>query len=347
MMLAGRLDLATRRFAVERVPVPEPRDDEVRIAVGAAGVCLSDVHLIDGTLKTSADDLRTVTLGHEVAGTVEARGSRVPDSVPIGQRALLQAGQSCGQCPNCLWRRPPCLRGRTRGVNYDGGWAEYALARYDTLVPIPDDLPFEQAAIIPDAVSTPYAAIVTTAGVRPAQSAGVWGIGGLGAHGLQLLRIVGAAPVIAVDPLPAARERAREFGADAALDPMAADFSKQVLRVTGGLGLDFAFDFAGVPAVRDQASDVLAPGGALVLVGLAPEPITLTSSVAFSRRKRRLLGHYGSSALQVEELVTLVRHHRLDLRRSVSGRIPLRDAAEAVRILSEGKNGQVRLVLRP
>lgn len=346
-MLAGRLNLATRKFAVEEVPVPEPGDDEVRIAVGAAGVCLSDVHLIDGTLRLSGDDLKTVTLGHEVAGTVEAAGSLVPQSVAVGQRVLLQAGQSCGSCPDCVRRRRPCPRGRTRGVNYDGGWAEYAVARFDTVVPIPDDLPFDQAAIIPDAVSTPYAAITSTAGVRPAQSAGVWGVGGLGAHGVQVLRMIGAAPVIAVDPLPAPRERALGFGADVALDPGSPDFEDDVLDATTGLGLDFAFDFAGAVAVREQAAEVLSPGGALVLVGLDPAPITLTGSIPFSRRKRRLLGHFGSSAEHVEELVTLTRHHRLDLTKSVTGRLPLRDAETAVRRLASGDGSQVRLVLEP
>lgn len=346
-MLAGRLDLATRKFTVEEIPLPEPGDDEVRITVGAAGVCLSDVHLIDGTLRLSGDDLKTVTLGHEVAGTVEAAGKGVPPSVTVGQRVLLQAGQSCGSCHNCVRRRPPCQRGRTRGVSYDGGWAEYALARFDTVVPIPDDLPFDQAAIIPDAVSTPYAAITTTAGVRPAQSAGVWGVGGLGAHGVQVLRMIGAAPVIAVDPLPAARQRALDFGADAALDPGSPDFTDDVMDMTGGRGLEYAFDFAGAAAVRDQAAAVLAPGGALVLVGLDPAPITLTGSVPFSRRKRRLLGHYGSSPEHVEELVTLTRHHRLDLSRSVTGRLPLREAETAVRRLASGDGSQVRLVLEP
>src|SRR6266567_3334822 len=94
-----------------------------------------------------------------------------------GQRVLLKAGE--------LSRDNIIL---TRGVDYDGGWAEYALATATTLVAIPDDLPFEQAAIIPDAVETPWGAITVTGDVRPAQAAGVWGVGGLGAHGIQLLR---------------------------------------------------------------------------------------------------------------------------------------------------------------
>lgn len=159
---------------------------------------------------------------------------------------------------------------RTRGVDYDGGWAQYAIARHDTLVAIPDPLPFDQAAIIPDAVSTPYAAIVVSADVRPAQAVGIWGAGGLGAHGVRLARLAGAAPVIAVDPLAAARDRALDFGADLALDPADPGFAEAVAGATGGRGLDAAFDFAGVGAVRDQATGVLARGGVLVLVGLTP-----------------------------------------------------------------------------
>jgi threonine dehydrogenase-like Zn-dependent dehydrogenase len=235
----------------------------------------------------------------------------------------------------------------TRGVHYDGGWAQYTLVRMDTLVPIPDDLPFDQAAIIPDAVSTPYAAIVATAHVRVAQSAGVWGVGGLGAHGVQLLRLVGAAPIVAVDPLLAARERALAFGADIALDPTASDFLDQVRKATNGRGLDHAFDFAGVQAVREQADAALAPGGSLVLIGLTPEPLTITNSIPFSTLQHRMFGHYGSVPQHVGELVRLAGLGRLDLSRSISGHIPLAEAPEAVRQLAEKVNDPIRLILTP
>jgi len=140
-MLAGRLTYAPRRFAMTDVPVPEPEAGQVLIKVEAAGVCLSDLHLIEGTLNP-ATDVETVTLGHEVAGTVAGLGPGVAAWRP-GQRVLLQAGE-LGADGTIL----------TRGVDYDGGWAEYALAAAHTLVALPDDLPFEQAAIIPDAVST-------------------------------------------------------------------------------------------------------------------------------------------------------------------------------------------------
>lgn len=344
-MLAGRLNLENLDFTVEEVPIPEPGPDEVLVAVRAAGVCLSDVHLIDGTLRLAPQG--AITLGHEVAGVVEKLGSAVPSSITVGQRVALLAGQSCGTCANCQLHKAPCLQPMTRGVHYDGGWAQYTIARMDTLVPIPDDLPFDQAAIIPDAVSTPYAAIAATAQVRVAQSAGVWGVGGLGAHAVQLLRIVGAAPIIAVDPLRAARDRALAFGADLALDPASPDFAKQVRTATNGRGVDHAFDFAGVQTVREQADAVLAPNGTLVLVGLTPEPLTITNSVPFSALQHRLFGHYGYQPQHVAELVSLAGHGRLDLTKSITAHFPLAEAKEAVRQLTDKETNPIRLILTP
>ncbi|MFC0432937.1 zinc-binding dehydrogenase [Kutzneria buriramensis] len=346
-MPAGRLNLRTLEFAVEEVPVPTPGRGEVLVKVEAAGVCLSDIHLIDGTLRLPGDELETVTLGHEVAGTIAELGEGVPDVFREGQRVLLLAGMACGKCANCVRRRPGCLNGLTRGVQFDGGWAHYTLARTETVYPIPDSLPIEQAAIIPDAVSTPYAAITHTARLRPAQSAGIWGVGGLGAHGVQLLRFAGAAPIIAVDPLASARERALSLGADFALDPMADDFRTQVLAATDGLGLDYAFDFAGVPAVRPQAESVLAREGSLVLVGLSGQALTLPNDTAFSAQRHRVLGHYGGLPVHLEELIKLTGHGRLDFSGSISGHFKFEDAAEAVRQLAEKVNDPIRLVLVP
>ena len=268
-VLAGRFHLDGKKLVVEEIPVPVPGPGEVLVEVKAAGVCLSDVHIIDGSLRSLFAASDVVTLGHEVSGVIHSLGPGLKRDLTVGTRVTLEAGQSCETCEDCA-RRRPCSQMRTRGLDYDGGWAQYTVAREDTLVPTPDDHPFDQAAIIPDAVSTPYAAVVSTAGVRPAQSVGVWGVGGVGAHNVRVARLAGAAPIIEVDPLPGARKRAVEFGADVALDPAAPDFAKQVRTAMGGRGLDFAFDCAGVPAVREQAAAVLGPGGALILLGITP-----------------------------------------------------------------------------
>jgi D-arabinose 1-dehydrogenase-like Zn-dependent alcohol dehydrogenase len=334
-MLAARLHLEPERhLELDEIPVPEPGPDHVLVKVEAAGVCLSDVHLIDGTLTPLRLGGSVVTLGHEVAGTVHALGPGVT-AATVGDRVLLQASEERGG------------KVFTRGVDYDGGWAEYTLARIDTLVPIPDDLPFEQACFIPDAVSTPWAAITATAQVRPGEPVGVWGVGGLGAHGIQLLRLAGAAPIIAIDPLPAARERALEFGADLALDPADETLRKKIFAATGGTGLAAAFDFAGVAAVREQAVTCLGVQGRLVLVGLTDMPITITGGTAFSYFKQQLLGHYGSSPEHVRELVTLRRLHRVDFSRSVSAVLPLADAQKAVHALESKQGNPIRIIVKP
>lgn len=347
-MLAGRLAVESLTFEVREVPVPEPRPGQVRVRVRAAGVCLSDVHLIDGSLRPGYLEAPEVTLGHEVAGEIDVLGPDVPEAWQPGQRVVLQAGERCGRCANCERFRQPCVRGRTRGVDYDGGWAEYALAGHHTLVPIPDELPFEQAAIVPDAVSTPWGAI-TGAGraAAPGQPAGVWGVGGLGAHAVQLLRLVGAVPIVAVDPLPAARARALEFGADAVFDPAEPDLRDQVRALTGGAGLNVAYDMAGVGAVREQAASCLGPGGRLVLVGLTPEPLTLTDSIRLSVRGQQVLGSYGGGPGAVEQLIELARFGRLDLSRSISDTVPLADAPDAVRRLLTKSGNPIRIILIP
>jgi threonine dehydrogenase-like Zn-dependent dehydrogenase len=215
------------------------------------------------------------------------------------------------------------------------------------LAPIPDELPFEQAAIIPDAVSTPYAAIVERGQVRPAQAVGIWGAGGLGSHAVRLARPAGAAPVIAVDPLAGARERALAFGADLALDPADPGFAEAVGRATAGRGLDAAFDFAGVPAVREQAAAVLGRGGVLVLAGLTPKPLTITDGTRFSFLRNQVRGHYGSGPEYVEQLIRLTAAGRLDLAPSITGHFPLAEAADVVARLERKEGDPIRFVLVP
>ncbi|WP_328660846.1 zinc-binding dehydrogenase [Streptomyces sp. NBC_00334] len=334
-MLAARLHVPSRTLRLDEVPRPQPGPGEVLVKVEAAGVCLSDVHLIDGTLTPLLLRGDTVTLGHEVSGTVAETGAGVTAWSP-GQRVVLHAGETRDGVTY------------TRGVDYDGGWAEYALSAADAMTPLPDAIPFEQGAIIPDAVSTPWGAITETAVVRPAEAVGVWGAGGLGVHAVQLLRAIGACPVVAVDPNPVARERALAAGADLALDSADPELGQTVRAATGGLGLAAAFDFAGVPPVREQAVSVLAPRGRLVLVGLTDKPLTVTDGTRFSYLQQRVLGHYGSDMpVALPQLLRLIQGGRLDFSGSVSGVLPLAEAAEAVARLERKEGDPIRLVLRP
>jgi 2-desacetyl-2-hydroxyethyl bacteriochlorophyllide A dehydrogenase len=333
-MRAARFDVQTREFAVKTVPRPRPASGQVLIRVGAAGVCLSDVHIISGLIVPRRIKSGELTLGHEVAGTVAAPGAGV-DGWPIGRRVALQpiVARADGN--------------HTLGVDYDGGWAEYVVTPASTLVPIPDGISFEQAAIIPDAVSTPWSAITHTADVRPGESVGIWGVGGLGAHAIQLARLIGAAPIIAVDPNRAARERALTLGADTALDPTDPEFEGLLAAATRKRLLDVAFDFAGVPASQQQVVASLASGGRAVLVGLSGAPVTIEDSTSFSVYGQRILGHFGSRYADLPQLIRLVDLGRLDLSGSITEVLPLEDAAEAVRRLDQKIGDPIRFVLQP
>ncbi len=344
-MLAGRLHFPSLTFAVEQVPVPTPGAGEVLVQIKAAGVCLSDVHMVDGSMQVDHAGREAVTLGHESAGVVVAVGPGVPQK-KIGARVLLQAQQSCGRCPACR-RDRPCPVPRTRGVDLDGGWAQYASVRVDMVVPLPDHLPFEQAAIIPDAVSTPYAAVVDTAGLRPGQAVGVWGVGGLGAHAVRICRMVGAHPIVGLDPLPGARDRALAFGADVALDPTDPGTVQALWEVTEGRGLDVALDLAGLASVRAQAAGALGLGGVLVLVGMTAGDLTVPDSVMFTAKRNQVRGHVGSDGAHLEQLVRLAGSGRLDLAPSVSELVPLAEAAEAIHRLESKVGDPVRIVLVP
>ena len=334
-MRAGRIKISTREFKVVDHPIPIASHGQVRIEVKAAGVCLSDVHLLDSTLSPGYLEGDEVTMGHEVAGLIDQLGDGVT-GWEVGDRVIVCAGV-----------RDEKGRVRTQGFDFDGGFAQYMTAEVSTLVSIHRELSFEQACIIPDAVSTPWAAITQSAQMQPGESSAVYGIGGLGIHAVQLLKILGSTPIIAIDPLPQARERALAVGADLALNPGDSEFIKKVRAITNGRGVDAAFDFAGVGAVRAQALPLLAEGGRLVIVGIASEPITIPSDMAFAYKRNKILGHYGSEPHHTQELVELIRVGKLDLSGSITSCLPLEQAGEALYQLSQKIDNPIRIILKP
>ena len=345
-MRAAVFDSASRQLSVEEVPTPDPGPDEVLVRVAACGICLSDVHLLDGTLPTP---LPRVIPGHESAGVIERAGSEVPDYWSPSRRVLMAGGRPCGECRNCVALGDPsrCLSFQVMGFGFDGAWAEYVVVPWLALVEVPDDVPLEQAAILADAVATPYAALLERAGLRPAESVGLWGIGGLGVHAVQIARMVGAVPIVAFDPSPAARERALSFGADHALDPGDDDVVQEVWRLTEDRGLDVALDLFGANRVLLQADQCLGRRGRLVIVGLSAEQIELGPNALFGVMSHSLLGHLGYSKEHLLELVRLVASGRLDVSRSISDVMPLSEVARGVERLESKEGDPIRLVVAP
>lgn len=345
-MRAAVFDSASRRLEVKEVPDPEPGPAEVRVRVQACGICLSDVHLIDGTLATP---LERVTPGHEPAGVIEQVGEGVPEYWAPGARVVMAAGKPCGECPNCVRGYPPssCLATLVMGFAFDGAWAEYVVVPWHALTAVPDRVPIEQAAILADAVSTPYAGLTDRAGLRQGESVGLWGIGGLGVHAVMVARMVGASPIIALDPSKAARQRALDRGADHTLDPTAEGLVEHVWELTGGLGLDVAVDLFGANRVLMQADACLGRYGRLVIIGLSNEPISLGPNAQFGVTSHSLLGHLGYDKSHLDQLIEFVASGRLDVSGSISDVMPLDDVVRGVERLATKEGDPIRLVVAP
>ncbi|MFH8571895.1 zinc-binding dehydrogenase [Streptomyces sp. NPDC017993] len=344
-MRAARFTPATGKLTVEDVPLPAPRPGEALVKVAACGICHSDLSLLGGVFTTS---LTAITPGHEAAGVIDRLGAPTAGWQP-GDRVVLHAGRACGSCPACIAgaAADDCERIEIMAFDFDGAWAEYVVVPVTSLVRVPDDIPLEQAAVLADAVSTPYAAVVDTAAVRPAESVGVWGLGGIGIHAVQSARLAGAAPLIALDPLPAARQRALERGADHAVDPTAEDALDQVAALTGGRGLDVAIDAVGRGRTYAQANRALGYRGRLVMIGMSMDRFDLGPQTPFVRDRHTVTGHLGYRKAHIEQLVRLVATGRLDISGSVSAQLPLEDIAEGVRRLETHEGNPLRIIIRP
>lgn len=343
-MRAERFYADTKTVALEDVPIPEPGPGEVLVQVAFCGICHSDLSLINGTFPAQRP---VVTQGHEASGTIAKLGPDVT-GWSEGDRVVLAAGRPCLECPNC--RRGDmsnCLRIQLMAFAYDGAWAEYTVALAAGLTRVPDNVPLEQAAILADAVSTPFGAVVRTGKVTVGESVGVWGVGGIGTHVVQLARLVGAAPVIAIDINPVVRDRALELGADHAFDSRDPDLRAKLAEVTGGRLLDVAFDAVGLKVTFEQALDCLTVGGRLVGVGMSDQSPTVGPTSMFGLTQKQVLGHLGYQNVDIETLARLVSLGRLDLSRSISRIIPLADIRDGIDALEHADGNPIRILVQP
>ncbi|PXX69123.1 propanol-preferring alcohol dehydrogenase [Nocardia tenerifensis] len=267
---------------LREVPIPAIGPGELLLRVGAAGICHSDLHVLHIPFRMREDPL---TLGHEIAGTVEAVGADVVGRTE-GERGLVYLCWSCGVCRECVrgnenvcsaagrTAMPPCP-----GLGPDGGMAEYIRVPASSFVPI-GDLDFTQAAPLADAALSSYHAIRgAREQLRPGSVAVVIGVGGLGHVAVQILAATTAARVIAVDLGADKLALAARCGADEGLI-IGAETAREILDRTEGRGADAVFDFVGVDQTATLAVESVAPNGAYRMIGLGGGAPELTAAPA-------------------------------------------------------------------
>ncbi len=329
-------------LVIEDVPMPVPGPDDVRIRVAACGVCHTDLHYVDHGTPTFKKP--PLVLGHEVSGTVTEAGKNVT-RFREGDRVLVAAVLTCGSCPACRsGRENICEHGVMLGNHVDGGYAEYLCVPARDVFHLPDEVPLAEGAIIADAITTPYHAVVQRGAVRPGQNVLVVGCGGVGLNVVQMAAALGAR-VVAVDVSDAKLQWAEKLGAAAVINASAVDrLDREVRGRTGGAGADIAFEVVGRADTQEQALACLRTGGRLVLVGFSPDAMTLASGrVMF--RELEVVGSLGCRPLDYPNVIELVRQGRLRVKELVTHRFTLDCINQALDVLRNGE--AVRAIVEP
>ncbi|HYZ02915.1 MAG TPA: zinc-binding dehydrogenase, partial [Candidatus Binatia bacterium] len=312
-MRAAVLGAPGGRFEVEEIPIPEPRAGEVLVKVAGCGVCHTDLHVI----KSEVAFPTPCVLGHEISGTVEALGPGV-DGLEVGTRVVSAFIMPCGTCRHrARGRDDLCERffalNRLRGTLYDGetrlrrrdgtplwmysmaGLAEYAVVPATDVFALPGDLALDASAIIGCAMFTAYGAARHGAQLQLGDRVAVVAVGGVGSNLIQVCRAFGASKVIAVDVRADKLEAATRLGATDVVDGSGENAVERVRELTGGEGVDVAFEALGRPQTFTQAFEMARDGGRMVAVGIAPG--TTTADVEITRLVRReiqIAGSYGA-----------------------------------------------------
>ena len=344
VMRAARFYGPGQPLRVETVARPSPVEaDDVLVRVAAVGLCGSDIHIaVEGITPTP---YHPITLGHGISGTVESVGVGVEDWAP-GDRVSVSALVVDGTCANCTaGHAEVCLNRRLTGIHADGGLGEYVVVPARNLCRLPESVSFPVGAVITDAVATPFHALVDVARLSAGQSVAVFGVGGLGLHAVQIARLLGASPIIAVDTRAVQCRRALEQGADVVINAAEQSVLDAVLAVTDGLGVEVAAEFVGRQDTIASAVEALRVGGRAVVAGLGAEPITLLPPTSFVRQELQLLGSYGFTMATIRQVLHLVASGRLDLNNSITHTFPLDEVNTAMRVLHEKEGDPQRVVV--
>jgi Zn-dependent alcohol dehydrogenase len=339
---------------VDDVDIDPPGPGQIRVRVSHCGVCHSDLHVIDGGLPVP---LPTV-LGHEAGGIVESVGPGVLD-LAEGDKVIMTLRPVCGRCYFCVRNQPSLCSGPggmmamgppplSRGGDpvYPGigmgAFAEQVVVYANAAVKVPDETPLEVACVIGCAVQTGVGAVLNTARVEEGATVLVQGLGGVGMSIVQGARIAGAAQVIVSDPVAERRDLAARFGATAAIDPTSQDVISAAFGFTGQIGVDYAFDAVGSPALVEAGIGACRPGGTTVCVGVPKMTDTYSVSPAlfFAMGEKKLTGCFlGSSNPQREfpRLLGLWQAGLLDLEGLVTARRPLDGINDAFADMKAGR----------
>jgi S-(hydroxymethyl)glutathione dehydrogenase/alcohol dehydrogenase len=348
---AAVLEAPGRLVVRDDVEIAPPGPGQVKVRVSHCGVCHSDLGIADGAFPSPLPAI----LGHEAAGVVAEPGPGVTGLAP-GDPVVLTPCPPCGTCywcvrdeaslcVNALGISTSCFPDGSTGLSRAGervwrglnlaAFSEYVVLPASGAVKLPEGVPPEVACVIGCAVQTGVGCVLNTARVEEGATVLVMGLGGIGLSAVQGARLAGAARIIASDPVAERRDVAKRLGATDLIDPGEADTAERARQITGGVGVDYAFETAGVGSLIAVGASAARNGGTVVCVGAPPleATIDLGPAAAFVITGKRLLGSVlGScnSLREIPRLVALWQSGRLDLETLITAWRPLEEIGRAM-----------------
>ncbi len=342
-------------LVIEDLRLDSPKAGEVKVRIAANGACHSDLHVMTGDMRMPLP----MVLGHEGAGVVEEVGPGVA-TLKEGDHVVLSFSPVCGTCYFCTQGKPHLCETRPKamGTLLDGttrlhkngqdvfhfaftaSFAEEAVVHESCAIKIREDIPLDRACFVGCGVMTGMGAAINTAKVRPGSSAAVIGCGGVGLNVIQGAALAGARQIIAIDLLDNKLEFAKTFGATHCLNSSQDDPWKAVLDLTGGRGVDYAFEVISSSKTIELAFKMTARGGVCTIVGVSPESarISLNPNV-FTLMEKTLQGsYYGSTRPRVDmpRLLDMYMDGKVKIDELVSKTFPLEQVNEAYDLLKQG-----------
>jgi NAD+-dependent secondary alcohol dehydrogenase Adh1 len=307
-----RLHQYQQRPVVQDTPEPTISDPlDVIVRVGGAGLCRTDLHIVEGQWADRAQVPLPYTLGHENAGWVHQTGSAVTNLAP-GDTVILHPLVTCGLCRACrAGDDMHCANGRFPGINTDGGMAELLKTSARACVKLDPALQPADVAALADAGLTAYHAVKkATPQLYPGTSAVVIGAGGLGHIAIQTLAALTPATIIVVDPNPAALDLAKQLGAHHSVQT-GHDHVQQVLDLTNGAGAEVVVDFVGERGAQHDAWQMTHPAGSHFVVGYGGSVDVETIDIIST--ERNIIGNLVGTYNDLAELMTLAAQHKVTL----------------------------------
>lgn len=337
-------------LVVEDIDLESPKKGEVKIRLAATAICHSDIHVIKGDFPGIQ---LPIVAGHESAGYVVEVGDGV-NSVKPGDTVCTMLLSPCGKCYYCVSGKPHLCtttypldterrmhnkRGQSIGGGKGAGNSEYAVVTESQLVPIPQDIPMESAALLSCGFTTGYGAVVNRAQVKPHDSVVVIGVGGVGISSIQGALISGAYPIIAVDIIDSKLEAAKSFGANHTINSRLSDAVQTIQQLTSGRGADFVFMTVGSAEALKQSFMMIGQRGVVVVVGVVNEPVPIIPA-EFTISEKGLIGTKGGSihpAVDIINIIDLYKAKRIKLDEMITGRYPLEQINEAIASVERGE----------